>query len=147
MDFRKNLTSLYYTNRGYVSIIKWCYFFPKMYRKKVRVLLNKYYINAIFFAVHFRKKVTPLYYTNIPPITIIKWRQIFSKVHPKKVLLHKDHTEKLTYVVGSKVGDFNFHIKIFLWHHINTPHSPLAVSCTFQLNFRQDTVWQNETKV
>ena len=57
------------------------------------------------------KKVGPHYYTNIPPISIIKWRQIFSKVHQKKVLLHTEHTQKLTYVVGSQMGDFKQYVK------------------------------------
>ena len=54
---------------------------------------------------------------------------------PKKVFLHTEHTEKLTYVVGSYVGDSRNYTKSFLWHHMETPHRPLVVFSTFQLDF------------
>ena len=65
VDFRKNLTPLYYDNRGYVSIIRWAYFFSTMHRKRLGILLNKHYINPNSFSVKVRKKVSPHYYSLI----------------------------------------------------------------------------------
>ena len=58
------MMSLYYSNRGGVSIIKWGQFFSEVTH------WDREFVKGQKRAA--RKKLTPLYYTNTPPITIIK---------------------------------------------------------------------------
>ena len=113
VNFTKKLRSLYYINRGYISIIKCAYFFHNSYRWQVSFYVILHCIKCKIWTAKLTKKVSPLYYTNVPPISIIKCRPNFSKITVKKVLLHTASIGKSTYVVISQVGDFNLQC---FWH-------------------------------
>ena len=133
MDFMKNLMSLYYTNRGYVCIIKWGYFCPNLHRYSVLIYLVKHNKSYNSCSVWVTKKVNPLYYTNIPPISIIKWHLIFHKVHHKKVLLHIQQYQKLVYVVHGEVWHLKFPTKWTLFTIDKSPYACFTHTTNFVL--------------
>jgi len=122
----KKQMSLYYTNRGYVTIIKWTYFLCNPRKTAVATSTVFQMINWNSVSVHARKKGSPLYYANIPPISIIKWHLFFHKVLHKKVLFHTQQYQIPSYVIIREMWDTKIHTKWHLLTISNGPHVPFS---------------------